>query len=242
MTDRPHAELRLTADLAVLTVREGRLEVLVIRRGNEPFLGCPALPGGFVRADESVDETAVRELAEETGLTGLHLEQLEVFSDPRRDPRGRVVTVAYLAVAPDLPVPRAGSDAAGASWESVDRMLDGEADLAFDHARIMAAAVERARTKLEYTTLATAFCDEEFTIGDLRGVYEALWGTALDQRNFSRKVLNTDGFIVPTGRRTTSGLGRPAKLYRRGPATMLHPPMLRQAMHGTESPGHPADR
>ncbi|MEW2429758.1 NUDIX domain-containing protein [Micromonospora sp. NPDC047644] len=231
VTGRPHEQLRLTADLAILTVRGGRLEVLTVNRGNEPFRGRPALPGGFVRPRETVDETAVRELAEETGLAGLHLEQLRVFSDPKRDPRGRVVTVAYLAVAPDLPAPRAGSDAMAAAWEPVDRMLGPHGDLAFDHTAILAAALERARTKLEYTTLATAFCDDTFTIADLRGVYEALWGIGLDHRNFSRKVLNTNGFIVATGRRTSSRLGRPAMLYQRGSADNLHPPMLRQSLH-----------
>ncbi|WP_255509987.1 NUDIX domain-containing protein [Micromonospora sp. AP08] len=230
MNRRPHAQLRLTADLAILTVRQGRLEVLTVRRGNKPFLGQPALPGGFVRDDESVDDAAARELEEETGLKGLHLEQLAVFSEPDRDPRGRVVTVAYLAIAPDLPTPQPGSDAAAASWEPVDRMLTPGADLAFDHARILTTAVERARSKLEYTTLAAAFCGETFTVADLRSVYETLWGTPIDQRNFSRKVLNTEGFITPTGQRISSGVGRPAILYRRGPATTLHPPMLRQSM------------
>ncbi|WFE59398.1 NUDIX domain-containing protein [Micromonospora sp. WMMD712] len=237
MARRSHEQLRLTADLAILTVREGSLQVLTVERGNEPFRGHRALPGGFVRPRETVDDTAARELREETGLAGVHLEQLAVFSDPDRDPSGRVVTIAYLAVAPDLPVPEAGSDAAAASWEPVDRMLDPAADLAFDHGQILAAAVERVRRKLEYTTLAAAFCGPAFTISELRTVYEALWGTRLDHRNFSRKVLGTDGFVIPTGQRTSAGVGRPAMLYERGPAVTLHPPMLR---HWLDVPVPPA--
>jgi|SRR5256714_12609314 len=227
----PHATLRLAVDLAILTVREGQLQVLVVERGNDPFLGWPALPGGFLRPDEPLYRAAERELAEETGLDAgpLHLEQLATYGAPDRDPRGRVVSVAYLALAPDLPIPKAGSDARAADWVPVAEVATR---LAFDHGEILAAAVERARERLEYTTLATAFCGETFTMGDLRGVYEVVWGVRLDPRNFNRKVLNTEGFVIPTDGKRAQETGRPATLYRRGPATTLYPAMLRGKEEG----------
>lgn len=220
--------MHMTVDLVILTVRESRLNVLVVERGNQPFRGRDALPGGFLRAGESLDDAAVRELAEETSLDGgaLHLEVLSIYSAPDRDPRGRVVSVAYLAIAPDLPNPAAGSDATSARWAPTDEV---GGTLAFDHAAILDDAIERARARLEHTTLATAFCPPEFTIGDLRAVYEAVWGMPVDPRNFARKVTHTEGFIVSSGAKRAPDTGRPAALYRRGPATTLHPPLLRTA-------------
>ncbi|WP_436533535.1 NUDIX hydrolase [Actinoplanes sp. HUAS TT8] len=215
----------VTVDLVLLTIRQSALQVLLIRRGIEPFLGQWALPGGFVHDDEDLDAAAARELREETGVdpsTG-HFEQLSTYGTPGRDPRGRVVTVAYLALVPDLPAPTAGSDAAGAEW----RPFDDATGLAFDHDRILADGIERARAKLEYTPLATAFCPPEFTVADLRDVYETVWRTRLDPRNFHRKVTGAEGFVEPTGHSVTRDRGRPAQLYRRGPATLLHPPLLR---------------
>ncbi|WP_010469423.1 MULTISPECIES: NUDIX hydrolase [Streptomyces] len=238
----------VTVDLVVLTVRRHALCALVVRRGEPPFQGRWALPGGFVRADEDLGAAAARELAEETGLcvhdpggpapapgAGAHLEQLATYGDPGRDPRMRVVSVAHLALAPDLPAPRPGGDADSVRWAPVDELLgsgpgsDGEsaAPLAFDHARILADGVERARSKIEYSSLATAFCPPEFTVGELRRVYEAVWGVALDPRNFHRKVTGTPGFLVPAGGTTTRQGGRPAQLFRAGGATLLNPPMLR---------------
>lgn len=235
----------VTVDLVVLTVREHALCALAVRRGEPPFQGRWALPGGFVRPDEGLAEAAARELAEETGLRsqqvdvgeslgsgfGAHLEQLATYGDPRRDPRMRVVSVAHLVLAPDLPSPRAGGDARSVRWARVDELLGRggatAAPLAFDHARILADGVERARSKIEYSALATAFCPQEFTVGELRRVYEAVWGVALDPRNFHRKVTGTPGFLVPTGGTTTRQGGRPAQLFRAGGATVLNPPMLR---------------
>ncbi|MFF5937368.1 NUDIX domain-containing protein [Streptomyces sp. NPDC012508] len=239
----------VTVDLVVLTVRRHALCALVVRRGETPFQGRWALPGGFVRADEDLGAAAARELVEETGLcvhdpgtpapmpgNGAHLEQLATYGDPQRDPRMRVVSVAHLALAPDLPAPRAGGDANSARWAPVEEMLgkpgsvepDEQAEpLAFDHARILADGVERARSKIEYSSLATAFCPPEFTVGELRRVYEAVWGVALDPRNFHRKVTGTPGFLVPAGGTTTRQGGRPAQLFRAGGATLLNPPMLR---------------
>jgi 8-oxo-dGTP diphosphatase len=219
----------VTVDLAVLTIRDDRLSVLLIRRGEAPFRGRWALPGGFVRPDEDLDHAAARELEEETGLPRgrVHLEQLASYGDPRRDPRMRVVTVAYLALAPDLPSPAPGGDAAAARWTSVDEVIDQPRALAFDHHRILFEGVERARAKLEYTPLATAFCPGEFTVAELRRVYETVWGVSLDPRNFHRKVTSTEGFLNPTGGSTTRDGGRPAALHRRGSIELLYPPMLR---------------
>ncbi|MCX5197594.1 NUDIX hydrolase [Streptomyces sp. NBC_00249] len=230
----PHAfePFAVTADLAVLTVRGGALHVLLIRRGQDPYTGAWALPGGFVLPRESAETAARRELAEETGLApglvaGLHLEQLRTYSEPDRDPRMRVVSVAFTALVPDMPEPAAGGggDADGARWVPV-----GEAGrLAFDHSVILADARERVGAKLEYSCLATAFCPPQFTLGELQAVYETVWDTALDRPNFRRKVLATPGFVeaVPGAARLTGGRGKPAALYRAGPATALHPPLLR---------------
>jgi 8-oxo-dGTP diphosphatase len=236
----------VTVDLVVLTVRRHALCALAVRRGEPPFQGRWALPGGFVRADEDLTAAAARELSEETGLcahsaevpaqdNGAHLEQLATYGAPKRDPRMRVVSVAHLALAPDLPAPRAGGDARSARWASVETLLaagggredEQAAPLAFDHAQILADGVERARSKIEYSSLATAFCPPEFTVGELRRVYEAVWAVALDPRNFHRKVTGTPGFLVPTGGTTTRQGGRPAQLFRAGGATLLNPPMLR---------------
>ncbi|XVU22768.1 NUDIX hydrolase [Actinoplanes sp. CA-054009] len=226
MTDREHTYLRLAVDLAILTVRQDALQVLAITRANEPFRGRPALPGGFLRGDEDIPEAAARELAEETGLDGgrLHLEQLKAYGEPGRDPRGRVVSVAFLAIMPDLPLPTAGSDASSAFWTPVDEV---QGTLSFDHDAILADAVERARARLEFTTLATTFCGPTFTIGDLRHVYEVVWGQKLDPRNFSRKIINTPGFVEPTDERRIPEVGRPAALYRAGAETTLNPPIMR---------------
>ena len=219
----------VTVDLVVLTLREERLHALVVDRGIAPFAGAPALPGGFVHADEGLADAARRDLAEETGLRlgGVHLEQLGSYGEPGRDPRMRVVTVAYLALAPDLPLPVAGTDAAGSRWLPTDALLRGEPALAFDHATILRDGVERARAKLEYSPLATAFCPSAFTVAELRRVYEAVWGAPVDPRNFHRKVTGADGFLLPTGATTTRDGGRPAQLFRPGPATTLTPPLTR---------------
>jgi 8-oxo-dGTP diphosphatase len=216
----------VTVDLVVLTVRAHRLVVLLVDRGVEPYRGHLALPGGFVQPDEGLLDAAQRELREETGLvTPGHLEQLGTYGDPSRDPRMRVVTVAHLVLAPDLPTPTAGTDASAARWVPVDE-LPGAA-LAFDHDRIVRDGVERARAKLEYTPLGAAFCPPEFTVAELRRIYETVWGTGLDPRNFHRKVTGTPDFLLATGATTTRDGGRPAQLYRVGTVAQLHPPMLR---------------
>ena len=224
-TSASKAQVSLAVDLIILTIRDSHLDVLLVERGKEPYLSCLALPGGFVRDDEDVDEAAVRKLREETGIRAenLHLEQVRTYASIGRDPRGRVASVAYLAIAPNLPAPTAGRDTATANWVPVDRV----GHLAFDHNVILADAVERARSKLEYSPLAAAFCGESFTIGELRAVYEVVWGVRLDPGNFHRKVTSVDGFLVSTGERRSPPMGRPAVLYRRGHAVVLHPAILR---------------
>lgn len=227
----------VTVDLAVFTIRSGLLTVLLVQRRDHPFKGYWALPGGFVRASESAGDAALRELAEETGVATFagHLEQLRTYSDPGRDPRMRVVSVAHVALAPRLPDPRPGGDAIAARWWPVEDLeLDDGPDappLAFDHTQILADAVERVRSKLEYTTLAASFVEATFTLADLRRVYAAVWGTAPDLGNFRRKVLSTEGFVIEAQRSGTAAAGpaggRPPLLYRRGDAVLLHPPMLR---------------
>ncbi|MCW0214479.1 MAG: NUDIX hydrolase [Pseudonocardia sp.] len=214
----------VAVDLVVLTVRADELAVLLVKRAEKPFEGSWALPGGFVGPREDLPDTAARELVELTGRQpDGHLEQLAGYAAPSRDPRGRVLSVGYLALLPDLADPDP-VDGRVASWHPI-----GEANgLAFDHDRIVADGVERARAKLEYTTLAASFCPPEFTVSDLRRVYEAVWRTEIDPRNFQRKVTSTDGFLIPTDTRVTGGRGRPPQLYRRGAAEGLHPPMLRE--------------
>ena len=218
----------VTADIVALTLREGRLCVLLIRRSSSVFTGRWALPGGFVHVDESLEDAAYRELREEAGITpdAVRLEQLRTYGDPGRDPRPeRVISVAWLALGADLPDPVPDTDADRAEWVPVDEAF--ERDLAFDHSEILRDGVERARSKLEYTTIATAFCDATFTLPDLRRVYEAVWDTAIDPRNFQRKVLTANGFVEETGD-IVRGRGKPAKVYRAGEATTLHPAIMRR--------------
>ena len=219
----------VTVDVVVLTIQQGQLSVLLIRRGAHPAKGAWALPGGFVGPDEDLHAAALRELTEETGVDAApsHLEQLRTYGAPDRDPRLRVVSIAYLGMMADLPRPTAGTDAADARfWPIADLESEDGPELAFDHSRIVKDGVERARSKLEDTSLATSFVEEPFTIADLRRVYESVWDVPLHPANFRRKVLSTPGFVVPTGDERATGRGW-AELYRRGEGTVLHPAMLR---------------
>lgn len=217
----------VTVDLVVLTLRGELLNVLLVKRGGAPYADQWALPGGFVQADENLVAAADRELVEETGISGAaaHMEQVATYGEPDRDPRMRVVSVAYLAILPNQPIPVAATDAADAEWRPVEEALAGV--LAFDHDIIFRDALERARAKLEYSPMATAFCPDEFTVAELRHVYEIIWGRKLDPRNFHRKVTSSKDFLVPTGRSTVREAGRPAQLFRAGTAQVLYPPLTR---------------
>ncbi len=229
----PHAypPFAVTVDIVVMTITESDLRVLLIRRAIGPFRDSWALPGGFVRPDEDLDTAAARELAEETSISQEpgHLEQLGTYGHPDRDPRMRVVSVGYWAIVPDLPAPKGGSDAAYAELVPVAELESSRIRLAFDHDRIVADGIARARSRLEDTTIATRFCPPEFTISDLRRVYDAVWASELDPGNFQRKVKQTAGFLKPIKQTTRSGDkgGRPAALWTRGPAESLSPPLTR---------------
>jgi len=220
----------VTVDIAIFTITDEQFSLLLVQRGEEPFKNAWALPGGFVQPDEDLNSAASRELTEETGIdTAPHLEQLKTYGAPERDPRMRVVTAAYWAVLPELGTPMAGSDASGADFIPIVHIEGGRYELAFDHQLIVADAIERARAKLEYSTIATSFCPNEFTLSELRKVYETVWGLPLEPANFARKAQQCDGFLQPLERTIppSSGTGRPAQLFRAGPATEIQPPFRR---------------
>ncbi|MFN8105984.1 MAG: NUDIX domain-containing protein [Acidimicrobiia bacterium] len=224
----------VAVDIVVLTIRERELQVLLIERGEEPHLGSWALPGGFVRPDEALEAAAARELLEETGVDAAdHIMQFGAYGDPVRDPRMRVVSIAFLAVVRRIGDIAAGSDARGAALVPVAEVLAPprrgrrRRHLAFDHERILADGVDRAANMLETTSLATAFVGPRFTLAELREVYEATWRTPLDPGNFRRKVLSMDGFVEPTEERADPGAegGKPATLYEAGGTEMLSAPI-----------------
>ena len=234
----------VTVDVVTLTIRDGELDVLLVERGVPPFEGQWALPGGFVRsaAIQDLDDAAARELAEETGqrLERIHLEQLATYGTPDRDPRMRVISVAYLAFAPELPEPQAGSDARAAAWVPVSSLGLAEGGgqrpgttrkLAFDHARILADGLERARSKLEYTPLATAFVAEP--VHDLRaarGLRDGLGRNGCTRGTSTARCCRCRASSRARARppRPAGPRGGPrARLYRRGDARLLHPALLR---------------
>ena len=209
----------VTVDVVALTLVEGRLHVLLVQRGVPPFEGMWAIPGGFKRPDESLDQAAQRELLEETGVDGANLlRQFGAYGDPERDPRMNVVTIAYLAVLRDVHGIAGGTDAAAAALIPFSKIVNGRVELAFDHRRILRDAVERVRTDLGLTGIATAFVGPTFTLAELRAVYEEVWGVELDPANFRRSVVAEEGWVIPTGRRAQPGAagGKPAELYRAG--------------------------
>jgi 8-oxo-dGTP diphosphatase len=201
--------LRVTVDIVIFTLREGSLQVLLVKRGVPPFEGQYAIPGGFIRGDESLEEAALRELHEETGVRNVFLEQLYTFGDPKRDPRGRVITVAYYAlIASDKLSLVAGADAAEAQWFPASSVPP----LAFDHKSILDYALERLRNKLEYTTVGFQLLPEKFTLGELQAVYEVILGRPLDKRNFRRKLALL-GILKPLREWQRTGR-KPARLFR----------------------------
>jgi 8-oxo-dGTP diphosphatase len=205
-----HPRPALTVDVVIFTLRENQLHVLLVQRGEEPFAGVWALPGGVVKMTESLEKAACREMAEETGLQDAYLEQLYTYGDPNRDPRGRVVTVAYFALIPsDAPVRKeGGSDARRAEWFRIEALPP----LAFDHDQIVVYALRRLRYKLEYTAAGFELLPEEFTLSELQHTYEMILGEKLDKRNFRRRIQQAE--IIETTPHMRAGEGRPARLYR----------------------------
>jgi 8-oxo-dGTP diphosphatase len=199
----------VTTDICLFTVVDDDLRILLIKRGGEPFKGSWALPGGFLGETETLDQCAARELQEETGVTDAHLEPFATFSDPDRDPRGRTITAAYLALVPAADhILQSGSDADEAKWHSVTRLPK----LAFDHREIIKAARQALTRRLDQEPLALALLAERFTLTQVQKVYEAILGTPLDKRNFRRSIL-AKGWITETGE-LERGRQRPAMLYQ----------------------------
>ena len=199
----------VTVGVVIFTLRNNDLQVLLVRRRQPPQVGMWAIPGGLVGLEETLEEAALRTLAEEMGLTDVYLEQLFTFGDPRRDPRDRVITIAYLVVVPATNVvPRTGDDADHVRWWSIYALPS----LAFDHTDILGYALTRLRYKLEYTAVGFELLPKEFTLTELQTAYEIVLGEQLDKRNFRRKILSA-GVIEPSGGYRI-GEGRPARLYR----------------------------
>jgi 8-oxo-dGTP diphosphatase len=202
------SKLQVTVDVVLLTIRDRRLHVLLIKRLAKPHENRHALLGGFVQDDESLDNAAIRELREETGVDKVYLEQLYTFGDPKRDPRGRVVTVAYYALVPHSQALHAGTDASDAAWFPVSELPA----LAFDHRKIVEYAHQRIRNKLDYTNVGFELLPEKFTLSELQAVHEAVLGETLDKRNFRRKI-TLKGIVKPTKEFQHTGR-KPAQLYR----------------------------
>lgn len=203
-TTLPRQDIRLSVDTIVFALDAPSLRVLVVNRPVAPFAGSEAIPGGFVEEGESLDAAAARILETETGLRDVYLEQLYTFGDPGRDPRGRVVTVTYIAlVRPPAPTPRNGR------WADMAALPA----LAFDHGNILEYALQRLRYKLEYTPVGFRLLPDEFTLKGVQDAYETILGRALDKRNFRRKILSLQ-VLRPLPRSVRIGAHRPAKLYR----------------------------
>ena len=204
----PHPSI--TTDVVVFTISSDKLKLLLIKRGQEPYREMWAIPGGFLEFDEDLEQCARRELREETGLDGLYLEQLYTFGQPERDPRERVVSVAYYGLIPSSGnSPQASSDAASAAWFNLDELPK----LAFDHSVIVNMAHQRLMSKLEYSTIAFQFLPETFTLSEAQRVYEIVRNDKLDKRNFRKHIIST-GLIEETGEQRRDGNHRPARLYR----------------------------
>ncbi len=200
----------LTTDCIIFGFDSERLKVLLIERGIAPFKGKWALPGGFVHQGESTDQGAKRELREETGLDDIFMEQLYTFSEPNRDPRGWVVSVAYYALVHlSRQQVRAGDDAGKAKWFPID----GIPQLAFDHARILHVALQRLRNKIQYQPVGFELLPQKFTLTQLQTLYEAILNTSLDKRNFRRKILKTK-FLIALNEKQKNVAHKPARYYR----------------------------
>jgi 8-oxo-dGTP diphosphatase len=200
----------VATDIVVFSIENNALNVLLVQRANAPHAGAWALPGGFVLPEENLQACAQRELAEETGVAGLYLEQLGTFGDVGRDARGRVVSVAYLALLrAGMQTIRAGSDASHSQWFAVSALPP----LAFDHAEILRLARARLSSKVTYTNIALQLMPDAFTMSELQAVYEILREREMDKRNFRKQIL-AQGIVIETGGSKMEGAHRPAQLFR----------------------------
>ena len=200
----------VTVDVVIFTLQERELHVLLVKRTHWPHEGRWALPGGFINMDESLEQAARRELEEETGVRDIYLEQLYTFGEPRRDPRTRVISIAYIAlVSADKQTLRVSDESTEVRWFSLQKL---PGTLAFDHDLILATGLDRLRSKLEYTTLAFQLLPEVFSILELKHIYEQILGEELDKGNFYRKIKDAN-VLEDTGMRR-EGRGRPTTLYR----------------------------
>jgi 8-oxo-dGTP diphosphatase len=199
----------LTADIVIFTIQNGSLKLLLIKRKSSPFKNSYALPGGFVRMNETLDDAAKRELEEETGVKDVYLEQLYTFGDVRRDPRTRVVTIAYMALVDSERLKiRAASDASDVGWFDVDSLPP----LAFDHDKIISYAIERLRSKLSYSNIAFSLLPKYFTLTQVQRIYEIILGHEIDKRNFRKKLFSL-GIVKETDKMLEGVAHRPARLY-----------------------------
>ncbi len=208
------SEIFVTVDIVIFALRDDDLQVLLIKRKYPPYENTWAIPGGFVEPGESIEDSAARELFEETNVRGVHIEQLYTFGRVDRDPRGRMITVAYFALVPKPLAVQAGSDTTDAQWQSVYDLPQ----MAFDHAEIINYALKRLRYKLEYSAVGFQLMPPNFTLSELQHAYEIVLGESLDKRNFRRRILQAD-VIEETGE-MHNGDGRPAKLYRYKPTAV----------------------
>jgi 8-oxo-dGTP diphosphatase len=200
----------ITVDLSIFTVNDGQLKVMLVKRGETPFQGSWSLPGGFLKTRESLDEAAQRVLNEKTGVSDVYMEQLYTFGEPNRDPRARVITVAYIALIPwqslSQPETKKVSDL---NWAAADHLPK----LAFDHNDILKYAVERLRAKVSYSNIVYGLMPKQFRLSELQSMYESIINDKLDKRNFRKQMLATR-LLKETGKKDLAGAHRPAKLYQ----------------------------
>ena len=200
----------VTVDLSIFTVNEHQLKVMLVRRAESPFQGCWSLPGGFLKVGESLDEAAQRVLNEKSAVSNVYVEQLYTFGNPARDPRSRVITVAYIALIPWQSLPKPESQkVTDLTWFAVDELPN----LAFDHADILEYAVKRLRAKSSYSNIVHGLMPKQFRLSELQSMYESIINDQLDKRNFRKQMLAT-GLLKETGKKDLAGAHRPAMLYQ----------------------------
>jgi 8-oxo-dGTP diphosphatase len=200
----------VTVDLVIFTVNNGRLNVLLVKRADEPFAGCWSIPGGFLQKGESLEGAALRVMLEKTGVKGVYLEQLYTFGEPARDPRARIITVTYFALIPwkNLPQPESRK-VSGLAWFEIDQTPE----LAFDHREILNYALNRLRAKAGYSNIVYGLLPDDFRLSDLQKMYEIIFNQKLDKRNFRKRML-ASGLLQETGKKDLTGAHRPAMLYQ----------------------------